>query len=113
MGYDVNYCPSCKDQVCVQGPQCVDLGRHSVGVEPTVEARMRALLRGEGLQLRSARQLLEVLLEDHRLQLTAIDCCALFNTRDSAEGGRITKDNPYWTPAYERVYETAKVRGNN
>ena len=43
------------------------------------------------------------LTERHRMQLAAIGVMATCNTRETANFHRIGRDNPYWTPALERV----------
>lgn len=41
--------------------------------------------------------------EQHNMELTAISCGVLANTRES-EKGRLSPDNPYWTPTLQDVY---------
>lgn len=42
--------------------------------------------------------------ETYRLQMAAIGVAAMSNTPESAAANRITRENPYWTPALEDVY---------
>ena len=49
------------------------------------------------------REVVEALMERHRMQLAAIGVMATCNTRETANFHRIGRDNPYWTPALERV----------
>lgn len=53
--------------------------------------------------LAAAQREIEGLKALHRMQMAAISVAALMNTRASAEGWKMHKDEPYWTPAYQDV----------